>query len=69
MYNNMGFWPWQKPTIGEISLEMQSKANSIGSTSTMNSILTIYNSNTNEAWNRLYGWHYDDVYRGLVKLN
>lgn len=69
MYNNMGFWPWQKPTTEEISLEMQSKANSIGSTSTMNLILTTYDSNTNEAWNRLYGWHYDDVYRDLVKLN
>jgi hypothetical protein len=68
VYQNMGFWPWQVPSMPTIYSELLNKSYAIGSASTLSSILGTYNSNTNDAWNILYGWHYDDTYRALVKL-
>ena len=67
MYQNMGFWPWQTPGVSTIVSEMQSKANAISFNSDENAIVNIYGSNVNDSWDRMYSWHYDDTYHGLVK--
>ena len=69
MRQNMGYWPWQTPSMGAITGEMFNKANSIGFNSNQSSILNIYHPNVDEAWERLYVWPYDADYRDLVKLN
>ncbi len=68
IHQNMGFWPWQVPLMPTIYNELFNKSMAISSTSNLSSILGTYNSNTNDAWNILYGWHYDDTYRALVKI-
>jgi hypothetical protein len=70
VYNNMGYWPWQVPTLSMITSTMLTNANSISFNSTMTTILSLYDANNvNNAWLRLYLWeYYNDQPRTLVKV-